>query len=184
MRSIGVNKKFRDSRALKTQPRQWAASAAAQSALIPAFEEKAAAVTAVVRTEPNFGKKRRAQGCVAVGAGDSCACAFFLSSAALAVACCRRSASDFKFGLEVVCTLSGLSEREQAPPQKAHASKITARIVFIEKEYLQVRVGQPLHYIAAQEQATIKRPARRTDLPRGAAVPFRLTEFENVYQCR
>lgn len=67
---------------------------------------------------------------VALGAGaDS---ARFLSSAALAVACCRRSASDFKFGLGVVwVAVSGFSEREHAPSDRAHASKMTVRIVFI-----------------------------------------------------
>ena len=153
----------------------------------PCLRGKGAAITALVRHRADLWTKPSAQGCAALGAGDSCACARFLSSAALAVACCRRSASDFKFALGVVCTLSGcLSEREQAPPQKAHASKITVRIVFIEKEYLQVLVGQPLHcYIAAKEQATIKRPARRTDLPRAARpLHLRLTEFESAYQCR
>jgi hypothetical protein len=79
-------------------------------------------------------KKSSCYGCGALGVGDSCACARFLSSAALAVACCRRSASDFKFGLGVDCAAASgrLSEREQAPPKKAQASKITMRILFIE----------------------------------------------------
>jgi hypothetical protein len=46
--------------------------------------------------------KEACQGCGALGVGDSCGCARFLASAALAVACCRRSASDFKCGFGVV----------------------------------------------------------------------------------
>lgn len=51
--------------------------------------------------------------------------------------------------------MSGCFEREQAPPLKAPASKITVRIVFIEKTCgLRPR---PLHrYIAKEGQATMK----------------------------
>jgi len=67
--------------------------------------------------------------------GDSCACARLLSSAAFCVARCRRSASDLKLELDVLCAGAsfGLSEREQAPPEKAQASKRNMRIVFINK---------------------------------------------------
>jgi hypothetical protein len=87
------------------------------------------------------------------------ASARFLSSAAFAVARWRRSASDFKFGLGVVATVASgsLSEREQAPPEKAHASKITMRIVFIGKNVLRGLVGSPsIGYIVTAAQATMK----------------------------
>lgn len=96
----------------------------------------------------------------------------FLSSAALAVACCRRSASDFKLGLGVVWVASGFSEREQAPIEKAHASKMTVRIVFIGN----INFGsypRRLHcYNALTEEATVKDSRAALIIERGATVNF------------
>jgi hypothetical protein len=76
----------------------------------------------------------RRYGCAAPGVGAGEPAARFLSSAALAVACWRRSASDFKLGFGVLWVASGWSDREQAPSERAHPSKQTRRIVFISKK--------------------------------------------------
>ena len=78
-------------------------------------------------------KPRPDQGLGVLGVGDCWACARLRSSAAFAVARCKRSASALKFAPGVVCTLvSGcLSEREQPPPERAQARKKDIRIVFI-----------------------------------------------------
>jgi hypothetical protein len=58
-----------------------------------------------------------------------------LSSAALAVACWRRAASDFRFGFGVVWVAAGgWSDREQAPSENTQASEVAIRIVFIDSE--------------------------------------------------
>jgi hypothetical protein len=81
---------------------------------------------------PPEGSRVQPQGWVTLGAGEISA--RFLSSAALAVACCRRSASDFRLGFGVDWVASGcFSEREHAPPKKAHANKTVIIIVFIGK---------------------------------------------------
>ena len=89
---------------------------------------------------------------MAVGAGVPCR---FRSSAAFEVAIWSRSASVFKFGFGVVCVVSGLSEREHAPSEKAQASKMTVRIVFIGE--ITAFLSARLHcYIALTEEATVK----------------------------
>lgn len=71
--------------------------------------------------------------CGALGVGEPVSVSdFFLASAAFAVACCRRSASDFNFGSGVVWVeVSCLSEGEQAPVNNTQARKTDIRIVFI-----------------------------------------------------